>query len=67
MRIYNFKAVKVPEKSIVGYGKIFFGTMYRVYDSKGKKVMTLEFDYEPSKNKLKRTISKNLYRPTLPF
>jgi hypothetical protein len=67
MRIYNFNIKQIKHTAIVGYGDIFCGEMYRVYDNKDKRLFTLEFPFIPSKNYLKRGISKNLYKPTLPF
>lgn len=66
MRIYNFEVKQVPHNFIVGYGKIFNGEMFKVTKD-GKYQFTLELPFMPSKNYLKRLISRNYYRPLLPF
>jgi hypothetical protein len=66
MRIYNFEVKQVSHNAIIGYGEIFNGEIYKIY-KEGKRLFTLEFPFIPSKNHLKRIISKNLYNPSLPF
>ena len=63
MRIYNYKVEKVNPARIIGKTK---GEMYCIFKD-GKRLFALEFTFTPSKNYLKKVISRNLYRPILPF
>lgn len=66
MRIYNFEVKQINHANIIGYGDIFNGEMFRITKD-GKYQFTLEFQFMPTKNYLKKVISRNYYRPLLPF
>jgi len=66
MRIYNFEVKQVKHSNIIGYGDIFNGEMFRI-SKNGKYLFTIELPFMPTKNYLKKVISRNYYRPLLPF
>lgn len=67
MRLYDYRIKQVNHDRIIGYGKIFNGEIYKVYNKDDKYLFSIETPYKASKNRIKRIIWLNIFGTEIAF